>query len=110
MDEVEAAVLAPHDLDELAVGLERRDVGGDEQAADLLRDLLAGLVHVGDHHLGTGAGQCSRRGRAEAAGAAGDEGHLAGQLRGPGRRRARAHRATLCDPPNRAPEHRRRCG
>ena len=98
IDEVETAVLAADDLDELAVGLQRRDVARDEQAADLLRDILTGLVHVGDHHLGAGAGERSRRGRAEAAGAAGDEGDLAGQLRGPGRRRARAHRATLCDP------------
>src|SRR4029078_12206187 len=66
IDEVETAVLAADDLHELAGRPHRRDVAGDEQAADVLRDILTGLVHVGDHHLGAGAGERLPRARAPA--------------------------------------------
>jgi hypothetical protein len=46
-----------------------RDVGADEQAADLLRDALARrLVEVGDDDLGTLLGETPRRRQPDAAG------------------------------------------
>jgi L-alanine-DL-glutamate epimerase-like enolase superfamily enzyme len=61
----------------LAVGF-LADVALDEQAAYLVRHVLAGFyLQVGDHHLAAVSGQHARRAFAQARGAAGDDEDLA---------------------------------
>ena len=67
--------------DERDVGVEVRDVTGQEVPADLLGDRPATLlVEVGDDHLDALGGQRQRRRPAQPGGAAGDEGDLVAQL------------------------------
>src|SRR4051794_32958501 len=73
--DVEAPVLFHHARNRGHVVVVRRDVTGDEGAADLGRHLLSVVtVDVAEHDVGAEAAEPSLHARAEAAGAAGDPG------------------------------------